>query len=304
MRSLTTAVVVGGAGFFGSWLVDELERQGSHVVVVDRRRPEAATGDGITADVLEIDLTAELDRVDADAVFQLAGTGTVPEAVSAPVSDLERNTATTVAVLEAARRARRPPVVGVVSSAAVYGEGRTLPMSEDHPCEPLSPYGLSKLAAEQYTRFYARVHGVETFSIRPFSLYGPRQRKLVVYDLLSRGLAGEDPLRVLGAPEVSRDFVFVEDAARAFLTLARSAPGEGEVYNIASGVETALGALTEALLETAGLRSTVEFTGAVRPGDPERWLGDPQRAAALGAVCTTPLGAGLRATVDWLVSRV
>lgn len=299
MRCVTRALVVGGAGFFGSWLVDVLRGEGMRVLVVDTGL-QSSTESGIAADVRNIDLVPELDDAEVDAVFQLAGTGTVPESLADPVGDLERNVATTIAVLEAARRARRPPVVCVVSSAAVYGEGRTLPMSEDHPLDPVSPYGLSKLAAESYARLYTRLYGVPTLLIRPFSLYGPRQRKLVVHDLLVRALSGEQPLRVAGVADLSRDFVFVEDAAHALVTLARSAPAEGEAYNIASGVETTLAELVETVLRAADAGSEFEFTGTVRPGDPMRWVGDPRRAATLGAVCPTPLEVGLRGTARWL----
>jgi UDP-glucose 4-epimerase len=216
-----------------------------------------------------------------------------------PIDDLERNAVTTLAVLEGARHARRSPLVGFISSAAVYGEGRHMPMTEDHPLEPVSPYGISKLAAETYVRLYAELYGFPTFSVRPFSLYGPRQRKLVVYDLLCRATDGEDPLVVLGSPEVSRDFVYVADCARALLVLARRAPALGEAYNVASGAGTPLGVLVPAILKAVGSDVSVAFTGSVRPGDPLRWEGDPARARALGATFDTPLEAGLRRTAEW-----
>jgi UDP-glucose 4-epimerase len=176
-------------------------------------------------------------------------------------------------------------------------------MTEDHPLEPVSPYGISKLAAETYVRLYAQLYGFPTFSVRPFSVYGPRQRKLVVYDLLCRAADGEDPLVVLGSPEVSRDFVFVADCARALLMLARRAPAHGEAYNVATGVGTPLGTLVPVLLESVGVEATILFTGDVRPGDPLRWEGDPSRAQALGATFDTPLAEGLRQTADWLLAN-
>jgi UDP-glucose 4-epimerase len=138
--------------------------------------------------------------------------------------------------------------------------------------------------------------------VRPFSIYGPRQRKLVVYDLLTRLHGGERPLRMLGSPEVSRDFVFVEDAARGLVALARSAHGTGEAYNLASGRSTSLGELATTLGEIAGVEADVEFTGQVRAGDPLHWTGDPQRARALGVRCDTPLEEGLRRTAEWFVA--
>jgi len=117
---------------------------------------------------------------------------------------------------------------------------------------------------------------------------------------LARMLAGgEDPLVVLGSPDVSRDFVYVADCARALVVLARRAPALGEAYNVASGVGTPLGVLVPAILRAVGSDAPVAFTGSVRQGDPLRWEGDPTRAQALGATFDTPLEAGLRRTAEW-----
>lgn len=303
MRSLNRALVVGGAGFIGSWLVESLLDQGVATTVLDRmsnRSGDALPGvDLVVDDVSRADLPALLEDRGIDVVFQLAGTPSVPPSLAHPIDDLERNAGTTLSVLEGVRGTRRPPLVAYVSSAAVYGEGRHMPMAEDHPLEPVSPYGISKLAAETYVGLYARLYGISAFSVRPFSLYGPRQRKLVVYDLLCRAVDGEDPLVVTASPEISRDFVFVADCARALLVLARRAPAEGEAYNIASGTGTRLGALVPALLEAAGLEASVRFTGDVRPGDPLRWEGDPRKAQSLGAVFDTTLVDGLGQTAEW-----
>jgi UDP-glucose 4-epimerase len=303
VRSIRRALVVGGAGFVGSWLVEALLEESIETIVLDRMsthsREPAAGADVIVEDALQADLSALLDDREIDVLFHLAGTASVPPSLARPIDDLERNAGTTLAVLEGARHARRSPLVGFISSAAVYGEGRQMPMTEDHPLEPVSPYGISKLAAETYVRLYAQLYGLPTFSVRPFSLYGPRQRKLVVYDLLCRAADGEDPLVVLGAPEVSRDFVYVADCARALLVLARRAPALGEAYNVASGVGTPLGELVPAILRAVGSDAPVAFTGSVRQGDPLRWEGDPTRAQALGATFDTPLEAGLRRTAEW-----
>jgi UDP-glucose 4-epimerase len=304
VRSLTRALVVGGAGFYGGWLVEALREAGIEPVVLDTAEragrgggPEAET---IRGDATELDLDAILAERGPDAIFQLAGTGLVPNSLERPLDDLVRNAATTVAVLDAARRAATPPVVAYVSSAAVYGEGVRMPMDELHPCAPLSPYGISKLAAERYVALYAELYGLPAFSVRPFSLYGPRQRKLVVYDLLRRAHGGESPLVVAAPPDVSRDFVFVEDAARALVTLAAAAPARGEAYNVASGRPVTLRELAEQVVAALGLATAVEFTGSVRPGDPLRWDGDASLARRLGCTFDTPLADGMARTAAWL----
>lgn len=298
--------MLGGAGFLGSWVAETLSED-AHVTVVDRTDTKATSNapgvDYVRADLADLDLRALVAESRADRVFHLAGSAFVPPSIERPAEDLERNALATLRVLDAVRGLESPPMVVFVSSAAVYGHGRRLPMDEEHPFDPLSPYGVSKLAAEQYVKVYAQLHGISCLSVRPFSLYGPRQRKLVVYDLLTRIHAGEDPLTIAASPEVSRDFVFVEDAARAIVRLAQTAHAQGEAYNIASGRGTTLEQLVTTLVKVTGTGTTVSFTGAIRPGDPLRWIGDPTKAAALGASCDTPLEAGLRRTNDWFVSE-
>jgi UDP-glucose 4-epimerase len=297
--------VVGGAGFVGSWLVEALQDKGIRVTVLDNlsgltvERPRDA--ELIEQDVLEVDLPALLEERRFDVAFHLAGTAAVPPSVRAPIEDLTRNTVTLLSVLEAMRSAERPCALVFVSSAAVYGNSERVPMGEEHPLRPISPYGISKLAGEQYVSLYSQLHGLPALSVRPFSVYGPRQRKLVVYDLFTRACAGEDPLVVLGSAEVSRDFVFVADVARALVRLAEAAPAAGEAYNIASGEGTTLGELVSTLLDVAGLEIDHRFTGEVRPGDPLRWEGDPSRARQLGVGCSTSLRDGLAQTAEWLL---
>ena len=303
MRSFSRALALGGTGFIGRHLVAHLEDEGIQTVAVGREglagAPEAWKV--VQSELNALDMPKLFAEHEPDVVFHLANTSLVPASVVAPFEDLVANAGTTVAVLEALRSMSSPPLLVFVSSAAVYGTAESVPMDEDHPLRPVSPYGVSKLASEQYIRLYCEQHELPAVTARPFSVYGPRQRKLVVYDLLRRLAEGEDPLRVDGSPDVSRDFVWVGDAVRGLLTLARAAPAEGEAYNIASGAETTLGELVDLLIEVSGGAIRAEFSGAIRPGDPWRWVGDPSRAEALGVACDTPLPAGLQLTAEWLL---
>lgn len=308
MRGLNSALVLGGAGFLGSWLLEALHDRDIEVVVID----DLSTGSTdhlrdtrvIVADAAEVDTARIVREHGVDVVFQLAGTAYVPPSLLRPLEDLQRNTTITLSVLEALRGLTSPPVLAFTSSAAVYGNGLYLPMDEDHPLRPMSPYGVSKLACEHYVRLYADLYELPTFSVRLFSLYGPRQRKQVVHDLLRRCLdEQEEELVVLGRPDVSRDLVFVEDAARALSHLAVAAPARGEAYNIAAGRATTLGELVECLCQATDSTKRVRFTGSVRPGDPLHWKGDAERARALGVTCATPLEEGIGRTVEWFMSR-
>jgi UDP-glucose 4-epimerase len=302
MRRLENALVL-GAGFLGSWLLETLEREGVSATAVDHAPASLPNGvrpaELIVGDVTEVDVVGLIQEHSVDVVFHLANAASVQPSLGDPSDDLRRNVATTLAVLEALRSASRTPLLVFVSSAAVYGNAQILPMSEDHPLEPMSPYGVSKLMAEEYVRLYNRLYGIPAVCVRPFSIYGPRQRKQVIYDWMVRTFDGEQPLEVLGSPDVSRDFVFVRDAAQALLTIARTAPARGEPYNVASGKETTLGELAETLRRVTRIETDFEFSGQVRTGDPLRWTGDPSRARELGAECATRLEDGLRLTAEW-----
>jgi len=306
VRNLTSALVLGGAGFLGRWVVAELVQRHIKTALVDlpgqQPDPSIAGVDVIEADVDELDVQSLVEDRAVDALFHLVGTAFVPASISDPVADLQRNAGITLKLLRQVQALERPPILLFVSSAAVYGNGRRMPMDEDHPFDPVSPYGVSKLAAERYVRVYAQLHGLTTLSVRPFSLYGPGQRKLVIYDMFKRIHAGEDPLIVSAPREVARDFVFCEDAARSIVTLAERAEGHGEAYNIAHGTATTLDELVATILEVTGVGAEVRFTGELRPGDPERWFGDPTRAGALGARCTTSLKDGLSRTNEWFLA--
>jgi UDP-glucose 4-epimerase len=131
-------------------------------------------------------------------------------------------------------------------------------------------------------------------------VYGPGQRKLVVYDLLMRILDGEDPLLISADGDVTRDFVYVEDVAAAITALARDAPAQGEAYNLASGRATSLRELADALLDATGSATQAVFTQNQSPGNPTHWYGDASKAASLGVTLDTPLRHGLTATLRWL----
>jgi UDP-glucose 4-epimerase len=303
MRELRNALVIGGAGFLGGAVIRELLELGAEVTSLDRdprgrvdRRAQSVQADVAAGERTLHDL---LRSSQFDAVFHMVGTGSVPRSLEHPLGDLTANAGAVLALLEQLRDLPRPPLLVYLSSAAVYGESIGGPMGEDHPLRPVSPYGISKYAGEQYVRLYRRLYGLPSVTARPFSVYGPGQRKLVVYDLLRRLEAGESPLEIRAPAEVARDLVYGPDAARAVTRLAQHAHGDGEVYNLSSGRAVTLRELAATLIEIGGFDAQVRFTGDLRPGDPLRWEGDPTRAAALGVECATSLRTGLAATIRW-----
>jgi len=300
-------LVTGGAGFIGSHLVERLVADGADVTVVDNlssgclsnlqavlRRVTLVVGD--LADLLRLN---RLDLCDYGQVFHLAANAYIPPSVENPGYDFHANLYNTFMLLDALRRLPRPPRLTAASSAAVYGNPVRLPVQEADPTVPISPYGVSKLAGERYVAVYSQIYGLRATSLRFFSIYGPRQRKQVVYDLFLKLRANPRRIEVLGDGSQRRDFVYVTDVVQALVLAATVAPAEGEVYNVASGTTHTIAELVAAWCAVCGITPTVAYSGQVRPGDAQEWAVDLTNLRRLGFEPQIALGQGLGAIRDW-----
>ena len=300
-------LVTGGAGFIGSHLVEHLVELGAHVAVIDNlstgRQEHLQTVmaqiEFIVGDLGDILRSKQVDLNEYDYVFHLAASSYIPWSVENPVSDFESNLQNTFLLLEALRHAHHAPRLVNISSAAVYGNTARLPIRETDPTVPISPYGVSKLAGERYVDVYSQIYGIKATSLRLFSVYGPRQRKQVVYDLLCKLRANPKQLKILGDGSQARDFTYVLDVVQATLLAATVAPCRGEVYNVASGITYSISQLVTALCDVCGLTPEVSYTGRLRPGDAEKWVVDISCLRQLGFAAHTSLATGLAAIRDW-----
>lgn len=303
----TRALVTGGAGFIGSCLVERLVASGAEVTVIDDLSTGSVTNLDAVATSVDLDARplAEIlaEGVDLaarfDVVFHLAANPYIPPSVEDPAFDFALNLDTTFRLLESLRASSARTRLVVASSAAVYGNPVRLPIREVDPTVPISPYGVSKLAAERYVAVYSQLYEMPCASLRLFSVYGPRQRKQVVYDLLHRMSRDPARLEVMGDGTQERDFVYVDDVASAFLTVAEQAPLQGEAINVASDVTYSIAQLVDVLSDVLGIRPEVVYSGSVRPGDAERWSVDASTLSALGYEARVSLRAGLGHTKDW-----
>jgi UDP-glucose 4-epimerase len=303
-------LVTGGAGFIGSHLVEALVARGDRVTVIDnlatgKRENLAQVAGAITwveHSVTDLLTAGELDVAAYDIIFHLAANPYIPPSVEKPSFDYALNLHTTFLLLEALRLAPSRPILVNTSSAAVYGNPASLPIRETDPTVPISPYGVSKLAAERYVAVFSALYGLPAVSARLFSVYGPRQRKQVVFDLLTRLRADPAHLEVLGDGSQARDFCYVGDTVQALLLMAENAPRQGEAYNVAQGRTHTIADLVQALVQVCGLQPAIHWTGSIRPGDAERWEVDIARLSTLGYTAQYTLPAGLAAIRDWFDS--
>jgi UDP-glucose 4-epimerase len=222
----------------------------------------------------------------------------VRRSVADPATDAHVNIGGTAAVLEAARHAGTRRVL-LASSAGVYGDPARLPVREDTPVVPLSPYGAGKAAAESYMAMFSRLHGLSTLSLRMSNVYGPRQSpegEAGVVAIFCAAAGEGRPVTVYGDGGQTRDFLFVADAVEAFI-LAGESDLQG-VVNVSSGVETSVAALAAAL-------GVATLPGPARLGEVRRSTLDPALAAArLRWTARTPLSAGLERTLAALAPAV
>ncbi|SFN16719.1 UDP-glucose 4-epimerase [Pseudonocardia ammonioxydans] len=312
------ALVTGGAGFIGSTLVDALVARGDDVLVVDdlSSGTRENLAPGVDLAVLDIRDSETLAKRAAefrpDAVYHLAAQIDVRTSMADPVHDASVNVLGTLSVLQAARDCGAGAVVVCSTGGAIYGDGAPLPTTEEEPPEPESPYGMSKLAAERYTRFFVRTHGLPALVLRFANVYGPRQHPSggagVVSLFCDRARGGRRPT-VFGDGGQTRDFLYVGDVARAALASAdRLAAGElaGEVFNVGTGTESTVVELAATIGRIAGLDAgdfAPEFEPA-RPGELRRSCLDPSRGlTALGLPAPTTLADGLYATWAWHTRR-
>ena len=295
-------VLTGGAGFIGSHVATALLAQDPalDLVVIDN----LSTGDRARLGTLPVafhrrDVRESLDDLLADTqvVVHLAASTGVPRSVADPLADAQANIAGTVALLESCRRASVRRVV-YASSAAIYGLPDRVPIREDAPTHPLSPYGLSKLTGEQYVLMYADLFGLDTCALRFFNVYGPGQRPDSSYSgvitLFTERLIQRRPLRIEGDGKQTKDFIHVHDIARA-VGLAALASGANGAYNIASGAPTSILGLAQTMIRVSDRTVPIEFHPP-RPGDVRQSVAAVQRAAqGLGFRAQVGLEEGLRA---------
>jgi len=307
-------LVTGGAGFIGSHIVHELVRRGHNVTVLDdlssgkeANLAEVATKvQFVRGSITDLD-TCQKAAQGCDYVLHLAARTSVPRSVADPVESNRVNIDGTLNVLVGARDAKAKRVVFAASSSA-YGESPSLPKVETMASEPISPYGVTKLAGEVYARVFGRAYGLENVSLRYFNVFGPRQDPNSPYSgVLSRFclalLRGEQPV-IFGDGEQTRDFTYVSNVVDATLRAAEAPGASGMVCNVGTGGRFSLNLTLQLLGKISGKRATARYepprTGDIRDSQADISLA----RKALGFNPTVDFEEGLRRTWEWYKSSI
>ncbi len=305
------ALVTGAAGFIGSHLSEELVRRGWSVTGIDsfsdyydtalKEENVASLVESERFDLRRVDLNrADLESIlrGVDTVFHQAAQAGVRASWGSEFDIYTKaNINATQRLLEAVRRSEVRRVV-LASSSSVYGDAADLPVTEESPTRPFSPYGVTKLAAEHLGRLYRRNFGVSTVGLRYFTVYGPRQRPDMAFRKIIAGIFDGRPVDVYGSGDQSRDFTFVGDVIRANL-LAGSADEPSEVYNIGGGTRITLNEAIVLLEEITGRPFIRKRAGAQRGDVNDTWSDGTLAAKEIGFRSATPLREGLERMVAW-----
>lgn len=300
------ALVTGGAGFIGSNIVGMLREEGVSVRVLD----DFTTGyrenlepfpdvEVLEGDIRDGTLVEEAVK-GCDVIFHTAAAVGNLQSIEKPLRDSEINVLGTLHVLEAARMHGVRRIV-YSSSAAIFGELKELPIREEHPIEPGSPYGVSKLAAEKLMLAYVTLHGLDAACLRYFNVYGVNQRYDAygnVIPIFVHQLINGQELTIFDDGEQTRDFVNVEDVARANIQAARA--GASGAFNIASGTSITINRLVELLADASGLEPAIR-RAPPRPGDVRDSLADISAGRkAFGYAPQVKLREGLDRYLEWM----
>jgi len=308
------ALVTGGAGFVGSNVVDRLMAHGHEVYVVDdlasgklSNLDEARRGGGVKFHRFDIRSPGFGDlvhQVKPEVVLHLAAQQSVPASVADPIRDAEINVIGLLRVLDACVSAEVRKIVFTSSGGVIYGTQKKLPVPETAHGRPISPYGITKRVAEDYLRFYKEEFGLDFTSLAPANIYGPRQDphgEAGVIAIFANKLIRQEAPTINGDGEITRDFVYVDDVAHAFVLACDK--GSGETYNIGTGQETTINELFKVMAEGAGYEGEAIY-GPPRPGDLVRNALDVSKAKRdLDWEPWTSLKEGIEQTISWFAQR-
>ncbi len=298
-------VVTGGLGFIGSHLVEKLSKDNLVIIIDDQ---STGTVDNINdfnlskidttlGDITSIDLEEIFEG--CDYVFHLAAVTSVPKSVDDPLSSNEVNITGTLRVLEAAKNTCVKKVV-LASSSAVYGDTESLPLSENNPVNPLSPYAVTKATGELYCNVFTEIYGLPTISLRYFNVFGPRQDPnsqyaAVIPIFIDKILKNEMPV-IYGDGEQSRDFVSVKHVVAANIMAAESELTG--IFNIGLGESTTINQLFEMINEIAG-KNLKPIYEKERSGDIKHSVADISKAKSFGYDPKADFKEELAETVEW-----
>lgn len=306
-------IVTGGAGFIGSHLCNQLLDRGTVVCLdnfdpyydpqVKRKNIESFMDNPdfelVEGNIHDKQLLYELFE-DVDYVFHNAAQAGVRISVDNPSKSHSTNATGTLNVLESAVKAGVRKVINA-SSSSVYGKVLYLPFDENHPNLPVSPYGASKLIAEHYCRIFNEIHGIDTISLRYFTVFGPRIRPDLAINIFTKKALNNETIEIYGDGNKTRDFTFIDNIVDANIRAMKNGIGE---YNIGGGERISIRELAEKIMSITDSESEIIYSASVK-GDADHTWSDVSKASKdLGYSPKIGLDEGLKRYVQWYIESM
>lgn len=309
---MSKIVITGGAGFIGSHIAEQAAKEYEILIIdnlddyysldVKRRNLDILLANPnvqfIKGDITNFNFLRKVMDSDVEFVFHEAAQAGVRISVEDPFKPNNVNVLGTLNILKTSLDAGVRRVINA-SSSSVYGKVEYLPFDEEHPTIPVSPYGVSKLAAEHYCRVFHEVYGLPTVSLRYFTVYGPRMRPDLAISIFTRKMLANDSITVFGDGEQTRDFTYIDDIVRVNLRLLETEAADGYAMNVGSGQRITVNDLIAHLQEVTKSTSEVVYSDKQK-GDAEHTMADVGLARELvGYRPETKIEDGLKLYAMW-----
>jgi dTDP-glucose 4,6-dehydratase/UDP-glucose 4-epimerase len=291
-------LIIGSEGFIGSHAAHYFEQKRHNVYKVDFLNKTASNYISIDQKMLDYNLLFEKQF---DVCINASGTSSVQLSLGDPAVDFIGNAASVFLILNSIRKKNPTCKFIHLSSAAVYGNPLQLPVSEDAPITPISPYGYHKFFGELICKEFFTLYGIGTINLRVFSTYGEGLRKQLFWDIFIK-TRNTQKLEMYGTGCETRDFIYIEDLIRLFDCVIANADFQGESINVASGVETTINYAVNTLIKYLGWSGGVEFNQINRAGDPKNWRADLSRVTKMGFKSKYSFEDGVKNMAQWLLA--
>ncbi len=279
--------IVGAKGFLGNFFYKKFESLNYLVIAINN----------------DDDLGQLKNNESIKLVINCAGSSNVPKSLESPIVDFEKNSLLVIRILDNLRQNKRKDIRFVnLSSAAVYGNPVSLPISEVQRPNPISPYGYHKLISEIICKEYSQIYGLENISLRIFSAYGVPQRKMLFWDICEKANTNNKEISLLGTGRESRDFIHVEDIFMQLLIVLNNAVFSGEVINIANGEAVEIKRVADLFCEFWPSSLKINFSQEKRSTDPVNWCADITLLMEWGYSKSISIEKGIHDYIKWYLS--
>lgn len=290
-------LVIGSKGFIGSHVTAHLLQCGHEVWKCDVVTDYSAER-YLQVDATNADFNAIFEHRSFDVCINCSGAASVPDSLLHPRRDFQLNAANVFAMLNAIHQYNSGCRFINLSSAAVYGNPVRLPIQENSPMAPMSPYGYHKMQAEQILKEFAELYGEKTCSLRIFSAYGAGLKKQIFWDMMCKMSDSQEAV-FWGTGEESRDFIHVRDITRVVELCIEKAAFNGETINVANGTQITIRQAVNLFAELYQYKGSIVFNGVVREGDPRFWEADVSIIQSWGYKPSYSLEQGLKEYIEW-----